>query len=402
MNGLKHITAGIDWEILVHNTRTGYTTGDKGIKKIIEISRFKAPDLEIGEDLDLLEIRVGMARSYDELFEKIIRAYELCKKIAFSHNMVLVPIGYRECDSNPAGGHIHAGSMEKYEDIVNLYNRLMPFVPAIISLASSSPSIDKKFRSLRIKMQAGYCSMPMSGMNARDSLPQWGSDICIKYPDKSTLEFRASDSQPSPALMAELAALYVGLVAKLSQLKYPPYKPNLIEYGSNRMNAARFGMCATFKIDDSEITASEMILQKIIPFAIDGLKKFGVPPGHFKLISAMAKRRISPADWIAELIPQGTDSWRAIGEITRVFAANADIEEWLLHAHQKKSLPFENPDDALLNAVALDTPLRQIYDELPLPRVYIEKMITKKVSEGKIIQKLGCKNEILLDRTDLI
>ena len=270
MRRLTNITLGVDWEILVNDVRTGCSAGKEKLSWLIEQAQVKMPHLEVGEDFDLFEVRLGVTKSYDESVDKIIYACETSQKIAHRRRMVLVPVGMREHDLNPAGGHIHAGSVERYEDVVELHNRLMPFVPVIIAFASSSPSVDGKFMSLRLRTNARQCSRPMSLME-KDGSPQWGTDVCIRYPEKSTLEFRAADSQPTPTLMAEFAALFLGLTSQLSRVKKAPLKPDPIEYGINRLNAMINGARAKFIVEGEYISAGEMMSDIVIPLALLGL-----------------------------------------------------------------------------------------------------------------------------------
>ncbi|MCD6594611.1 hypothetical protein J7L68_02940 [bacterium] len=402
MNKINKITAGIDWEILVHNGRTGYSAGKKKIAEIIDLAYSKSPEFGIGDDLDLLEIRIGVAHSYNELHNKIFKAFELCKKIASRKNLVLVPLGYRETDMNPAGGHIHAGSIEYFADAAKLHNRLISYVPAFIALSSSSPSLDGEYKSYRINQNARFCSVPASAVKTNTVTIPWGDDICIKYPYKSTLELRAGDSLPTANLMTELAALYVGLVVKTSHFKKSQIKFDPVEYGINRINASRHGMQATFVIDGKEITAADFISKHIIPFAIDGLKTFGIPDDEFHFLREMVKKHISVADWVREMIPIGTDAWRATGEITRIFATNPDIEGWIHSTKSRKIAHIESFENLLMNSIAIDTPLENIYDAIPLPFAYIENELRKLVENSKIIKKFGAKNKVLFDRTDLL
>jgi len=397
MNRIDKVTIGIDWEMIVNDAETGYSPDKERFTHLIEQSHRKTPDLEIGEDFDLLEVRLGMTISIDEFIEKIHRAFETCQKVARSLGLVLIPLGIREIDKNPAGGHIHFGSVQNFRDSVELYNRLMPFAPAITAFASSSPDLAGQYKSYRIRLNAGYCANPMSGINVEDSIPHWGTDVCIKYPWKATIEFRAADSQPLPELMVEFAALYCGLASALSRRKKSPYPPDVHDYCLNRINAMRYGAQATFRLKKKEISVSEIMLENIIPLAIEGLDKFGRPPGDFKKIRTMAKKRISVADWVRAVIPQGTDLWRATGEITRIFAADVDILEWLQSRHIRRIKPFESPEDILLESIGIGTPLFHIYDAVPLPRTRTEQLLDEAVESGKARRYTGDKNEILFD-----
>lgn len=401
MNKIDKITAGIDWEIFVNSGRTGYSAGKEKISAIIDSAYSKSPELEIGEDLDSLEIRIGVAHSYGELHDRISRAFELCKKIASRKNLVLVPLGFRESDVNVAGGHIHAGSIEHFVDAAELHNRLIPYVPAFIALSSSSPSLDGKYKSHRMTQNARFCSVPASVIETDTSTIPWGDDICIKYPYKSTIELRAGDSLPTPNLMTELAALFIGLVAKTSHFQKAQIEFDPVEYGINRINAEISGMQATFIIEGEEISASDFIENKIIPLAIDGLKEFGIPDNRFNLAYEMVRKHISIADWVREMIPIGTDAWRATGEITRIFATNPDIEGWIHSAKSRKIAPLKPFKNLLVDSIALDTPLHHLYDAIPFPIYFIENELEKLVEDGKITKKFGAKNEILFDRVDL-
>jgi len=402
MPELQKVTAGIDWEVLVNDSKTGCSPGNKKIERLIAEIQTRTPDLEIGEDLELVELRIGVVNSYQELLDRSTRAFEVSRKTAEDQGLVLMPIGYREADMNPAGGHVHAGSIADFRTAVELHNKAIPFVPALIALASSSPSLDRSYMSLRLKGNAGNCSSPVTGMSAEETLPRWGSDVCIKYPYKPTLELRAADSQPTPLLNAEIASLYIGLIARLSRLDKPVFKPDLIQYGLNRINACRNGMRATFIIEGEEITASEMIIEYVIPLAVEGLSYFGTPHGPFELAENMAKKRISVADWVAYCIPVGTDPYVASGELTRIFKAGMDIESWLLSQKECESAPFCGTVDYILDIIGVDTPLGFVQRYTPLPYLYTEKLVDKLVEEGKIKKKLGQKNELLLDRIDLI
>lgn len=403
MQKIKNVTIGIDWEIYVNSLKTGFSAGKSTIKRIVDACSYEAPELEIGEDQDLLEIRIGIAKNFSEFHDKVERAFELCSKIARKNNVALVPYGYRETDHNPAGGHVHAGSMESFTQIAKLYSWSMPFAPALIALASASPGVDFKTKSLRIFHSAGRCSTPMSELNPRIGLPHWGDDICVKYPDKATLEFRAADSQPFTHLVEEISTLYVGLISGLSRRKKPILKPDVFEYGMNRLNASLEGMQATFCIEGRETTPTEIILEYVLPLALDGLNEFGVPGNHFGLVEAMAKKRVSPADWIQEIIKYNSDPWRLSCELTRVIPSSQTFfTEWLKTCKPKKTKQYHNPDEVLLDAIALGTPLLNIYMTLPLPLAFIDKMLQEKIREGKISKRLGDKNEQLFDRTDLL
>jgi len=402
MQQIENVTIGIDWEILVNSQNTGLSAGKERILQIISEAKRKLPDLEVGEDIDLLEVRLGMTSDFAELWEKSHRAFETCSKLAARKKATLVPLGYREADYNPAGGHVHAGSMQNYIDTAELHNRLLPFVPALISIASSSPSLDGRTRSQRIKMNAHHCSNPMTPMDPERSLHLWGTDVCVKYPYKPTLELRAADSQPIPAMVCEIAALYAGLASGLSRRDKPVFKSDVLQYGLNRINAARNGMRATFRMGDSEITASEIIAEYILPIAVDGLNDYGAPDGPFAIAETMVRNRISIADWVETLVPSGTDPFRAVGELTRIFSVGVDPVGWIARQKPRQAAPFIGPEDDFLEAVAIDTPIHHVYEALPLPRSYIESMAEDFEKAGKIRRRKGKRNEFRLDRTDLL
>ncbi len=398
MKNIRYATIGIDWELFVNSLKTGLSAGKDKIEAIIESSRQSLPDLEVGEDIDLIEIRLGMARSFSEFEEKTHRAYEFCRKEAFSKKSALVGIGYREADMNPAGGHVHAGSFESYHNIVETHNRMVPFVPALIALASSAPSSDGRFKSMRMAHSAHNCSNPMALICPKEGRHLWGTDVCIKYPEKPTLELRASDSQPSPELMCEIGALYLGLAVRLANSDKPVFEPNVIEYGKNRMNAVQNGMASTFRVEEREITASKIILDYIIPLAIEGLADFGTPEGPFALAGMMAEKRLSASDWVEAVTPVGTDKFRAAGEITRVFNAGIDPVEWIKNAQQRDTRGYISPEGHILDLVDKETPVGHVFSGLPLPRTYIESLLAEMASAKKLVLSRGNKNELLVSR----
>lgn len=398
MQTIKNVTIGIDWELFVNSLKTGLSVGPDRISSIIDLAKQKLPDLEIGEDMDLLEIRLGMSRGFDEFREKTYRAFETCSEIAARKKAVLVGIGYREADYNPAGGHIHAGSMETYENAGVLHNSLMPFVPALIAIAASCPDLDRSFKSVRMQNNAHHCSNPMTTMDPKLSRHLWGTDVCLKYPDKPTLELRAGDSQPNPELMCEMAALYVGLAAGLAKNKAPVFEPDIIEYGINRLNATVNGMSAMFRLGDEEISASKMISDYVIPTAIDGLSEFGTPEGPFAIAKLFAEKRMSVSDWIAAIIPPETDKYVASGEITRVIEAGGNPIEWIEKQDRLDLQAFIDPEEYLLNSITKETPLQHAFESIPLPRTYIEKMLFDMEANGKVLRTRGPRNEMLISR----
>jgi len=398
MKKIKRVTIGIDWELFINSLKTGLSAGKDKLEAIIENSRHRLPNMEVGDDIDLIEIRLGMVSSFSEFEEKTRRAYEVCGKEAFTKKTALVGMGYREADMNPAGGHVHAGSFESYHNIVETHNRMVPFVPALIALASSAPSSDGRFKSMRMAHSAHNCSNPMALICPNEGRHLWGTDICIKYPEKPTLELRASDSQPSPELMCEIGALYLGLAVSLANSDKPVFEPNVIEYGKNRMNAVQNGMASTFRVEEREITASKMIQDYIIPLAIEGLADFGTPEGPFALAGMMAEKRLSASDWVEAVTPVGTDKFRAAGEITRVFNAGVDPVEWIKNAQQRDTRGYISPEGHILDIVDKETPVGHVFSGLPLPRTYIESLLAEMASAKKLVLSRGDKNELLVSR----
>jgi hypothetical protein len=398
MKKINRTTIGIDWELQVNSLKTGMSVGNQKIEAIISLSKERLPDMEIGEDMDLIEIRLGMTRSYSEFEEKTHRAFRVCNEVAALKNAVMVGIGYREADSNPAGGHIHAGSFESYRNALETHNRLIPFVPALIALASSCPSLDGRFKSIRMMHSAHNCSNPLSAICPDTGRHLWGTDVCLKYPEKPTLELRAADSQPSPELMCEIGALYLGLAVGLAERTKGVFEPDVFEYSSNRMNAVQNGMTASFVIEGREISASKFILEYAIPIAIEGLRGFGVPHGPFELASIMAEKRISASDWVSAIVPTGTDKFRATGELTRVFKAGVDPVKWIKSAQQQRTVEFVSPDGHVLDAVDVETPVAHVFAALPYPRAYIEKLLEDLAREKKVLLLRGEHNELMISR----
>ncbi|MCK5832817.1 hypothetical protein KAH81_04005 [bacterium] len=404
MNNMKinKITAGIDWEIPLVDKFSGKSAGKDKIAKLVEKALIIAPELEIGEDIDLVEIRVGMATSYSELRDKTERAFQLTEKLATELKAILVPMGYREADHNPAGGHVHFGSIESFEQAAIIYNRIMPFTPAFVALASSSPSLDGNFKSYRVKLDACGCSQPMTLIDPELSYGHWGSDICIKYPDKATVELRSNDSQPDPQTMCQIATLYIGLCAALLDSDTVPFEPNLIDYGVNRLNACINGMQATFRLKGKMIGISEIVREYILPMAAKGLRNWGLPDNGFSQIESMCEKRISPADWISELTSGIRDPWMFIGEMTRIYSRGSSFGKWLETAETRQEKAFTEPEEILLGSLGVNTPLCFAFQSLPWPRTHTERLADKLVEKGLIRKHLGKKNEILLDRIDLL
>jgi len=398
VKNIKRVTIGIDWELFVNSLKTGLSVGKDKLNSIIDKSKQRLPDMEVGEDIDLIELRLGMASSFSEFEEKTHRAFEVCRKTAAEMKTALVGLGYREADMNPAGGHIHAGSFESYRNAVETHNRLAPFVPAFIALAASCPSLDGKFKSLRMSHSAHNCSNPMTIICPEEGRHLWGTDVCLKYPDKPTLELRAADSQPAPELMCEIGALYLGLAVCLANREKAPFEPNIIEYGKNRMNAVQKGMASTFIIEGEEMTASKMILDYVIPLAIEGLADFGTPGGPFELAELMADKRLSVADWVKAITPTGTDKFRAAGEMTRVFNAGADPIGWLESAQPQEAVDCIPVEGHILEIVDKETPVGHVFSGLPLPRTYIERILSEMADAKKLVLTRGDRNELLVSR----
>ena len=162
-------------------------------------------------------------------------------------------------------------------------------------------------------------------------------------------------------------------------------------------------MQATFVVEGKKTSPSEMITDHIIPLAIEGLDSFGAPGSSFRFAETMAKKRVSPADWIAGIFPPKADPWRVSGELTRVIPDSENIfYDWLKKCKPKKARMYRGPKEEILKAVALGTPLGNIYMALPLPNAYIEKLIDMQIKAGKIKRRFGDKNEQLFDRVDLL
>ncbi len=402
MSEIKNITAGIDWEIPLVDKSSGRSVGKNKIAELVEKAREKAPELEIGQDLDLIEVRIGMARSYRELSTNTQKAFDISGEIAAKMKAVLVPMGYREADLNPAGGHIHFGSIESFHQAATLYNRLMPYVPAFVALSASSPSLDGRFKDTRIRLDACHCSQPMSPLDPELGRESWGTDVCIKYPYKATLELRACDSQPAPRMMADIAALYVGVCAYLLKTGDKPLEPNVVEYGLNRLNACLDGLQASFNLGGTKIAAAEVVENYLIPWALEGLGAFGAPEDGFEIFKLMAKKRICPADWMRAIAGRIDDPWSFIGEMTRVYSRGGSFIEWLGSAEALKTLESRGEKALLLSSIGLNTPLESAHQSLPCPRAYTEKLLDELASEGLLVKRFGKKNEILLDRADLL
>lgn len=395
---LEKVTLGIDWEVFVNDMETGFSAEKQKYEKILLELRNMLPSYGIGEDIDLLELRIGMAENAHELEEKIFTAYTTAQQVAKKHGCVIVPGGFRYIDENPAGGHIHLGSFSSYEDIVKIHNAIMPYVPAFIAISCSSPSLDGKFKSVRLKDNAGHCARPMTLLDIENSALTWGTDVCIKYPRKVTLEFRAFDSQIHWRMVYELGllfALFSKFLANTPKTKL--IKPNVYEYGLNRYNAILNGTAATFIINDKEVAVSELLLNTIIPSALSVRDSFGADENTFGLLKELSRKMVCPADFIRDISGDSEDKFVICTELTRVFAKNIDFTNWISSVPDRNLQAVETLDRIILETISKDTPLNYLYMRVPLPPYLVEKNIEKLVSTGKIHRHYGKKNDILFD-----
>lgn len=395
---LEKLTLGIDWEVFVNDIDTGFSAEKQKYEKILLELRNTLPSYGIGEDIDLLELRIGMTTNVYELEEKIFIAYTTAQRVAQKHGCVIVPGGFRYIDENPAGGHVHLGSFSSYEDIVKIHNAILPYVPAFIAISCSSPSIDGEFKSIRLRDNAGHCARPMTLIDVENSALTWGTDVCIKYPRKVTLEFRAFDSQIHWRMVFELGLLFALFSKYLANTpKTKLLKPNIYEYGLNRYNAILNGAAATFIINEKEIAVSELLLNTIIPSALSVADSFEANEHSFDTLKLLAQKKLCPADFIYDISGDSKDKFVICAELTRVFAKNIDFTNWLSSASSKNLVSNISLDRIFIETISKDTPLSYVYMRVPLPAYLVEQKLEKLISDGKIYRHYGKKNDILFD-----
>lgn len=244
------------------------------------------------------------------------------------------------------GLHIHVAVPEGVDRVV-LMNRVMPWLPALLALSTSSPFWHREVTGLLSYRQSAYDEWPRTGIpdHFRDEAEYgalverlvsagaakdagylwWAIRPALRYP---TLELRICDACTRLEDTLAIAALYrclVRLVARRPEVApdWTPFTRRLID--ENRWRAKRFGLDAEFiALDEQHHRPCREVLGALLDDVAEDAHTLGCEPALAQV------RRLMAEGTSAHRQMAVYDEARQRGE-TRAKALHA-VVDWLTEA----------------------------------------------------------------------
>ncbi len=384
------LTMGYDWEMAVLK-ETMESAGDEEIIRLSDDIRNVLPWSRVGIDEDLLEARLGVVRSWDELVTKNVEYMEEARKLAAKRKYSLVPIGTRPTEHSPIGSHIHTGTCTDVSMAIALKNRMMRFVPVFVSIAANSPHYRQRsgeYKSYRIFTNAEWCSDPQQPFHPRLGRDTWGEDVTVKVWWNSTIELRCCDSASDVNLMCELTVLAAGLMHALSKNldvdKMECSADDVSSTAINRWRAAMYGLQAKMIWDGEERPVTE-IARSMIDVAEEGMSVLGASKKDLSVIDTMLKKRQTQADFVIALAEGDPDPHRLLRTIATIY--DRDHDAFKSYLGIAPALPVVEPvsmDDFLLSKITKDVPAFEVAVLTPLSPYDFDALIERLRRQGRV------------------
>lgn len=384
------LTMGYDWEMAVLK-QTMESAGDEKIIALSDEVRNALPWSRVGIDEDLLEARLGVVKSWDELVEKNVEYMKEARRLAARKKYLVLPIGARPTEECSIGSHIHTGTCSDLPRALALKNRMMKFVPVFISLAANSPIYrfaSGEYKSYRISTNADWCSDPQQPFHPRMGRGTWGEDITVKVWWNNTIELRCCDSASDVNLMCELTLLSAGLMYGLSK----DLDVETIECTSedvrwtaiNRWRASKYGLQAKLMWEGRERPAPE-VAQMMIGLAEEGMSILGAKRGDLSVIPRMLKKRQTQADFIIALEKSDPDPHRLLRTIATIY--DRDHDAFKKYLEMAPTLPVLEPmsiEEFLLSKITREMSAFEVGVRTPLSPYDLDRLIEKLEASGEV------------------
>lgn len=337
---------------------------------------------------NLLELRSGIMRSWEELQSRTKASLEEVLKLCEEKNWVFLPSGCHPAFGGAAGLHIHIGSVHEYELATRFANDMARYAPVFAALMANSPVWGNEFgefKTYRVLKYAEWCSVPRRIVDPRMAQWSWGDDVCVKIGMKPTVEIRIADCPFSPRLLNEYVALGVGLFLGLSESRNPrelshrDYIDSLV----NRWRAAKYGLQAEF-VRDGGLEDVSQLVKELLRIAEPGLEQIGTGPEELGLIRVMAESHQTQADFQSLVHRRNRDPHRFSRELANILGRGDPFREYLEIAPPLRPVEPMEVEDYILSKIGIETPYSCLQELLGLPHAALEERLEKLEADGKI------------------
>lgn len=388
---LERLSIGYEWEVCLCKPSM-MPLEEKDVKFAISRLRERLPWSRTGQDWVpgfggwLLELRSGIMHTADEVQQRTRELFGEAKRLCEEKDWVFFPVGVHPALGGGVGLHVHLGSIHEYLEASHLADLLTPWAPALAALMANSPcwGIGRggEFKSYRVFNHADRCSVPR--FIAPPGLAQfsWGGDVQVKLGTHPTVEIRIADSASAPALVAEYVIFCSGLLTGLSSRKIEPFSPKCyLESLENRIQAARYGLQATFRWEGVLRPVSE-VLKEGIQIAQPEIERLGF--SELPLISQMVAKRQTQADFQLSLGAGRDDHHRFARDLATVIQDPDAFGRYLALAPMLLPLEPLDAKEFIYSHIEVETPYYQLYELLRLPYPVLDEHLRALELEGRI------------------
>ena len=384
------LTMGYDWEMAVLK-ETMESAGDEEIIALSDEVRNTLPWSRVGIDEDLLEARLGVVRTWDELVQKNTDYMKEARRLAAKKKYLLLPIGARPPEECSIGSHIHTGTCSDLPRALALKNRMMRFVPVFVALAANSPVYRFKsgeYKSYRISTNADWCSDPQQPFHPRLGRGTWGEDVTVKVWWNNTIELRCCDSASDVNLMCELTLLTAGLMhglsSGLSVDRMECTEEDVRWTAINRWRASKYGLQAKLMWEGREKPITE-VARIIIDLAQEGMSMLGAGKKDLDIIQTMLRKKQTQADFVMAIHRTDPDPHSLMRTLATIFDRDPDaFKKYLKIAPSLATVQPMSIEDFLLSKITKDMPAFEVGVRTPLSPYDFDRLIDKLVAEGKV------------------
>ncbi len=403
---LEPLTVGYDWEMAVLK-RTGENVGSDEVEALADQLRGRMPWSQVGTDLELIESRVGSARSFRELLDRSRRFEREFRRTVEKHGWSILRSGTRPFEREPVGAHVHVGTLRDSEAAFRIQIGMAPYVAPLAALMANSPIYRGRtgeYKSYRVASFAEWCSTPYSIVEPAFAQIDWGGDVCPKIAWGSTVELRVGDGVSSTRLMCEAATLAAGLMYHVvercegTELSEDDYDALLV----NRWRAAKHGLQATFRWRGDEVTA-QRVLTEMVVLAEDGMALLGAGPDDLRVVRSMIEKRQTQADFqLAVYAKERGDAHRFTRTFANIQRDPGAFEKYLEMAPALPALPPADYEKDLMSCIEVETPYTVLVRTTPLSPALLDRLLARFVDSGYVTLSRSQLGVRLYTRTDLV
>jgi gamma-glutamyl:cysteine ligase YbdK (ATP-grasp superfamily) len=384
------LSVGYDWEMWLNKEGGQLATMDD-MRGIAVSARREVPTAPIGLDWNQVEFRSGPQTTFKGLLDTAERSLSAAQRAAREKKMELMAGGSHPFAVGVAGEHIHVGTVYDPEDAIRLQNAFFMYTPAFCALMANSPFGCGRladFKSWRMMINAFWLSRPPSVAQPETYQLSWGFDATARQMDKPTIEVRVCDSAFGPRLASETASLVAAAMYGVAQkgALEPPDEVRYAEYAGNRVNAARWGLQATFLWEGEEVWVVDL-LREIISLAKPGLKELGASEGDLTTIKAMLDKGQTQSDMQRVYASLDQDPWAYAKKAAHLTGREELFCDYLSQAKALKPVKREEAKDTVMRAVGKDTSFFVILARTGLPGVAAERLARTMENEGTLTRR---------------